>query len=398
MRVAQRFYLNEVGIVCALGDDKRGVYDAMMAGDQSGMVRTDCFSPDAPCVVGRARAAVRNVPDERAHFDCRNNRMLLTAVGQIDAPLRRAIDRVGRDRVGVVIGTSTSGIAEGERAIAEWIRVGHTPPDYDYRKQRLSSGSDFLSSYLDVGGPSLTISTACSSSAHAFGAARRLMRMDLCDAVVVGGADTLSALTVRGFQSLEAVSRGISNPMSVNRDGINIGEGAAVVLMSREPSEIELLGVGASSDAHHISAPDPTGRGAADAMQRALADASLEPADIDYVNLHGTGTPLNDAMESLAIANVFGADVACSSTKPLTGHTLGAAGAIELALCWLTLADLNVSNRLPPHCWDGVRDAALAPLRLIAQGESAGTRPRRCLSNSFAFGGNNASLILGRNT
>ena len=220
--------------------------------------------------------------------------------------------------------------------------------------------------------------------------------MDLCDAVIVGGADTLSALTVRGFQSLEAISRGVSNPMSVHRDGINIGEGACVMLMSRDPSEIELLGVGASSDAHHISAPDPTGAGASDAMLRALADASMPPRDIDYINLHGTGTPLNDSMESHAVERVFGPGVACSSTKPLTGHTLGAAGAIELALCWLTLADINVSNRLPPHRWDGARDPALATLHLVSCGESMGARPTRCLSNSFAFGGNNASLVIGR--
>ena len=389
-----RFFLNELGIVCALGADKARVYAAMMAGDQAGMTMTDAFSPSAPCVVGAVDAALAPLPDRVAYLDCRNNRLLRAAADQIRGAVQRAVERVGAERVGVVIGTSTSGIAEGERAIAHWRRDGRVHATYDYRHQRLSSGSDFLVRYLDIDGPALTISTACSSSAHAFGAARRLIRNDLCDAVVVGGADTVSALTVRGFQSLDAVSPGISNPMSVHRDGINIGEGACVMLLTRDESDVELLGVGASSDAHHISAPDPTGRGALRAMRGALVDAGLAPAAIDYINLHGTGTPLNDAMESRAIAELFGTGIACSSTKPLTGHALGAAGAIELGLCWLTL---NANDSVcPPHVWDGARDPELPDLALVARGDGGARRPSRCLSNSFAFGGNNATLIIGR--
>ena len=390
-----RLFLHDVGIVCALGADAASVRTALFAGDQSGMRATDAFSPGSPCVVGGVDAPLPPVPEGLGHFDCRNNRLLRAAVDQISVAVTRAIDRVGAERVGVVIGTSTSGIAEGERAIAHWRREGRVHSTYDYRHQRMSSGSDFLVRYLDVGGPALTVSTACSSSAHAFGAARRMIRNGLCDAVVVGGADTASALTIRGFRSLDAVSRGISNPMSVHRDGINIGEGACVTVLSRDESDVELLGVGASSDAHHISAPDPTGAGALRAMRGALADACLEPAAIEYVNLHGTGTSLNDAMESRAIAELFGNGVPCSSTKPLTGHTLGAAGAIELGLCWLTLTQDEAL--CPPHVWDGVRDPELPSLALVARGERALRRPRRCLSNSFAFGGNNAALIVGRN-
>jgi 3-oxoacyl-[acyl-carrier-protein] synthase-1 len=404
-----RFFLNDLGIVCALGADKAEVGAAMLMGDQSRMTSTDAFSPGAPCVVGVVDALLAPLTGDFAYLDCRNNRLLRAAADQIGAAVRRVIDRVGADRVGIVIGTSTSGIAEGERAIAHWRRHGHAHTGYDYRHQRLSSGSDFLARYFGVGGPAVTISTACSSSAHAFGAARRLMRLNLSDAVVVGGADTASALTVRGFRALDAVSRSVCNPMSVHRDGINIGEGACVMLLSRDDggstreltsgtrgreSDIELLGVGASSDAHHISAPDPTGRGALRAMRDALADAGLEPAAIDYINLHGTGTPLNDAMESRAIAELFGTNVACSSTKPLTGHTLGAAGAIELGLCWLALANSNEA-RCPPHVWDGERDPELPDLPLVARGERNG-RVDRCLSNSFAFGGNNAAVIIGR--
>jgi 3-oxoacyl-[acyl-carrier-protein] synthase-1 len=388
-----RFFLNELGIVCALGADKARVYAAMMTGDQSGMSMTDAFSPGAPCIVGAVDAPLAPLPEALAVLDCRNNRLLRAAADQIHGAVQRAVERLGARRVGVVIGTSTSGIAEGERAIAHWRRDGRVHATYDYRHQRLSSGSDFLVRYLGLTGPALTISTACSSSAHAFAAARRLIRNDLCDAAVVGGADTLSALTVRGFRALDAVSPGLSKPMSVNRDGINIGEGACVMLLTRDESDVELLGAGASSDAHHISAPDPTGGGALRAMRGALVDAGLAPDEIDYINLHGTGTPLNDAMESRAIADLFGTAVACSSTKPLTGHALGAAGAIELGLCWLTL---NANDSVcPPHVWDGARDPELPDLALVARGDG-GRRPRRCLSNSFAFGGNNAALIVGR--
>jgi len=368
----------------------------MIAGDQSGMQRTDTFSPDAPCVVGSVRVPLPHMPNGFARYASRNNQLLLAALAQIEGRVRGAIERVGRDRVGIVIGTSTSGILEAEDAVAEWVRTGSMSVSYDYQQQRLSSGSDFLSNYLDVNGPSITISTACSSSAHAFASARRLLTSDLCDVVIVGGADSLSRLTVRGFQSLESISRGISNPLSVNRDGINIGEGACLMLMSREPSAIGLLGAGASSDAHHISAPDPEGRGATDAMLRALTDAAVDANDIDYINLHGTGTPLNDSMECRAVTDLFGGTVPCSSTKPMTGHALGAAGAIELGLCWLALSHYNQDRFLPPHCWDAQRDPDLPELRIVPREYRHATQPRICLSNSFAFGGNNASLVIGR--
>ncbi|MDR2216460.1 MAG: beta-ketoacyl-ACP synthase, partial [Nevskiaceae bacterium] len=215
------------------------------------------------------------------------------------------------------------------------------------------------------------------------------------DAVLAGGADALNRFTLAGFVALECVSPKPCNPMSVNRDGINMGEGAALFLISREPGEIALAGWGESSDAHHFSAPDPRGVGAVLAMRSALKMASLQPEDIDYINLHGTATVQNDAMESLAVTTVFGSSVPCSSTKPLTGHALGAAGAIEAAICWQTLRDHH-SGALPVHWWDGQADPALPPLNLVAPGHRAQRPPRRVLSNSFAFGGSNAALILER--
>jgi 3-oxoacyl-[acyl-carrier-protein] synthase-1 len=214
----------------------------------------------------------------------------------------------------------------------------------------------------------------------------------------VGGADTLCGLTVAGFSSLEAVSADPCLPFSGDRRGITIGEGGALFLLTREEAEIALLGVGESSDAHHLSAPEPEGRGACAAMAEALGDAGLTPADIAYVNLHGTATQLNDAMESRAVNALFGADMPCSSTKALTGHTLGAAGAVEAAFLWLMLSEAcNPERLLPPQAGGGARDETMPPLHLVRPGERLGEGGRHAaLSSSFAFGGSNCALVLGR--
>lgn len=210
--------------------------------------------------------------------------------------------------------------------------------------------------------------------------------------MLVGGVDTLCKTTINGFASLESTSQEISNPMSRNRNGINIGEGAALFLMSKQTSDIALLGIGESSDAYHVSAPQPEGLGAEAAMLAALKDANLIAKDINYLNLHATATIKNDEMESKAVSRVFPDRVACSGTKPLTGHTLGAAGANELAFCWIALQH----NQLPPHIWDGEADVNLATLNLTRVGDQFRQPSARiCMSNSFAFGGSNVSLIIG---
>jgi 3-oxoacyl-[acyl-carrier-protein] synthase-1 len=220
--------------------------------------------------------------------------------------------------------------------------------------------------------------------------------MGVCDAIVAGGVDTLCAFTLAGFAALESVSRTRCQPFSVNRSGINIGEGAALFLMSRDEAAVTLMGWGEASDAHHISAPDPAGRGADLAIRQALQRAGVEPDALDYINLHGTATLQNDAMESKVVNALFGDRVALSSTKAMTGHTLGAAGAIEAGLCWLAMQDNNPQGLLPPHLWDGAADPALPALQLAAPQQTLGRPLRRALSNSFAFGGTNAALIFGR--
>jgi 3-oxoacyl-[acyl-carrier-protein] synthase-1 len=214
--------------------------------------------------------------------------------------------------------------------------------------------------------------------------------------VLCGGVDTLCRLAINGFHALEAIDMQRCDPFSKHRRGINIGEAAVLFLMTREAGPVQLFGGGASSDAYHMSSPDPQGTGAQKAMQDALRNAGLAAAQIDYINLHGTATEHNDSMESLAVTATVGQHVPCSSTKSLTGHTLAAAGALEAAFCWLSLSDDRAERRLPPHVWDGEADPALPPLAFVQVGDHlpAGSR-RYLMSNSFAFGGNNSSLILG---
>jgi 3-oxoacyl-[acyl-carrier-protein] synthase-1 len=389
-------YLPALGIINALGSGADEVARRLFAGDTSGMVLEDGWLPGAPARVGRARGDLPEIPEKFADYACRNNRLLLAALAQIETAVDAVLTRHGRNRVGVVLGSSTSGIAEGEAAIAAQRIHGALPAGYHYTQQEIGMPAVFLARYLQLGGPAYTVSTACTSSAKAFASARNLLRHGLCDAVLVGGVDSLCRLTINGFTALESTSIDLCLPMSRNRHGINIGEGAALFLMTRDEAAIELLGIGETSDAYHMSAPHPEGLGAEAAMHAALADAGLLAGDIDYLNLHATATPKNDEMESRAVSNVFSGvlpdGIATSGTKPLSGHTLGAAGATELAFCWLALRD----GQLPPHVWDGEADPALPLLDLVKAGRHFSRRTRRaCMSNSFAFGGSNASLLIG---
>jgi len=392
------FYLNACGITCALGDGHEQVKARLYAA-QSGVVPATRWSAGRELPLGEVQAALPSVAHLPPHQRSRNNALALAALAQIRLAVEAAVARYGAHRVGVVIGTSTSGIGETEQAIARHAAEGALPPDFHYSVQEMGSPAEMLAQQLYLSGPAYVHSSACSSSAKAMASAARLIRMGLCDAVVTGGVDSLCAFTVAGFAALESVSAARCNPMSANRKGINIGEGAALFLMSAEAkgaSPVRLMGWGESSDGHHMSAPDPAGVGAELAMTQALQRAGVAAAQIDYINMHGTATPQNDAMESHVIARLFGAEVPVSSTKPFTGHTLGAAAAIEAALCWLAMQDDNPQGKLPPHLWDGALDPALPALNLVPAGASLGRPLRHVLSSSFAFGGSNAALVLGR--
>ncbi|ABA72169.1 beta-ketoacyl-[acyl-carrier-protein] synthase family protein [Pseudomonas fluorescens] len=392
-------YLNALGVICALGRDKQTVARNLFAGDCSGMRRESGWVPERELPVAAVHGDLAPIPEALADQRSRNNQLLLEAALQIRDDIEQAIQTYGRDRIGVVLGTSTSGIDEASRGLAHYIRDQQFPADYDYRQQELGAPANFLADWLQLSGPTYVISTACTSSARALMSARRLLDLGLCDAVLCGGVDSLCKLTLNGFSALEAVSDERCNPFSANRNGINIGEAAVLFVMSKERGAgpgIALLGAGASSDAHHISAPEPTGRGALQAMQKALDQAHLQADDISYLNLHGTATQHNDAMESLAVDALFADGVPCSSTKPMTGHTLGAAGALEAAFCWLSLSADNPDHALPPHIWDGQADPDLPALKWVTASERlASIAPRYLMSNSFAFGGNNVSLIIG---
>lgn len=385
-------YLNALGVACSLGLGKAAVAEALFAGAGHGLRDIDGWVPGRTLPLGDVVEALPSMPDGMEARDTRNNRLLLLAAQEIESDLRDAIARYGAGRIGIIIGTSTTGIEEATRHIATRGDTGMWPDAYRYSDQELGAPAAFLAEWLEIGGPAYGISTACTSGARALISARRLLRMGLCDAVICGGADTLCRLATHGFHALEATDGQRCVPFSRSRHGINIGEAAALFLMTRDAANIEFAGGGASSDAYHMSSPAPDGGGATDAMRRALASARVEANTIDYVNLHGTATEHNDAMESHAITDTFGRPVPCSSTKALTGHTLGAAGALEAAFCWLALADAD--RRLPPHVWDGEADPALPPLNFTSIGDRSPAGRRHLMSNSFAFGGNNASLIL----
>lgn len=390
-------FLNACGVVSPLGRGQLATAKALAAGRRDGLRARDDLLPARTLHIGAVAGDLPPPPERAASLDCRNNRLMLAALSEIAAAVEAAAERYGRDRIAVVLGTSTSGIAEGEDALKQFRQTGIWPPAYHYRQQETGSLAEFAARALDLTGPAYTVATACSSSAKVFASARRLIRAGFADAAIVGGADTLCRMTVTGFDLLQALSQGLANPFSANRDGINIGEGASAFLMTREPGPVAFLGVGETSDAHHPTAPDPDGTGARMAMEQALADAGLTPGDIGYVNLHGTATPLNDAMESKAVAAVFPAGVACSSTKGMTGHMLGGTGGCEAAFLWLALNPVTGTRVLPPHLWDGAADPGLPVLDLVGRGRLVpDSRRLAFLSNSFGFGGSNVSLILGR--
>lgn len=380
-------FISAVGMLSALGNNmdetaynlSRSIAPGMQPSQQWLMGGKGCW-------VGQVTGALPSVPDALAAHNSRNNRLLLAALAQIRPQVDAAIARFGRQRVAVVLGTSTSGVDESDR------HLSGSPQPFHYAMQELGDPSRFLASSLALHGPAWTISTACSSSARALLSGARLIAAGLVDAAVVGGADSLSRMPINGFDSLESLSARRCVPFSSERDGISVGEAAALMLLTREPQPVALLGGGESSDAWHISAPHPQGEGAMRAIDMALRAAQLQPEQIGYINLHGTATRLNDEIEAGVIGRIFGDDIAASSTKHLTGHTLGAAGICEAALSWLLLTR---PLSLPKQDFSlSPLDGDLTPCGLLHDGTPL-KRPV-ILSNSFAFGGNNSCLILGR--
>ncbi len=343
-----------------------------------------------PAFVGALRDPLPELPPALRPFETRQARVLHALMGELDPALARARQQWGPARIGVALGTSTAGMAETEQAYASHRTLGEVPPSYSFRRHHLPDAM-LTVARLATGfqGPALVISTACSSSAKVFGTAQRWLDLDLCDAVLVGGVDTLCGLTLRGFHSLELISPTPCRPLSAERSGLSIGEGGGLALLERTgKGKALLLGVGETSDAHHMTAPHPEGVGAIAAMRAALAQGGRSAAEVDHINAHGTGTRLNDAVEGLAIAKLFGDRVPVASTKGYTGHMLGAAGITEALFSVAAIEQ----GWLPKSVGAEPVDATLGIQVLTAAREQ---RVRCVLSNSFAFGGSNAALLFG---
>lgn len=345
-----------------------------------------------PCWVGRVAGLDQPLANE---WDCRNNRLAelgLQQDGFIDAALRLKA-QYGAARVGVFIGTSTAGVAQTERAYALQDRSANALPGwFNYRTtQNTFSAADYVRQRLGLTGVSVALSTACSSSAKVFASAQRAIAAGVCDAAVVGGVDSLCLTTLHGFNALQLLSSEPCRPADVARRGISIGEAAAFALLApaRTSGALALLGYGESSDAHHMSAPEPNGRGAAEAMQAALHRAAMNAGDVDYIHLHGTATPANDLAEDHAVMTVFGHAPLCSSTKGSFGHTLGAAGMVGAAV-----ALMSIEHGFVPGSSNTL---ALDPALSARYALTPQARPvRAAMSNAFGFGGNNCSLLFGR--
>ena len=390
----KRVAVSDYTLVSALGVGRAPTLAALREG-RSGLARRQFETAVLDTWIGEVEGvdAIR-LPAALAEFECRNNRLAqmgLDADG-FAGRVARARARYGAHRVGVFLGTSTSGILQTELAYRRRAPgSGALPADFHYAQTHNTfSVADYVRRALVLQGPAFVVSTACSSGAKVFGNAARMMALGLIDAAVVGGIDSLCLTTLYGFNSLELLSSEICRPYDTHRDGLSVGEAAAFALLERdaETPQAWLLGVGETSDGHHMSSPHPEGAGAAEAMRAALAQAGLAPGDVDYINLHGTATPNNDSAEDMAVRAVFGPGTPCSSTKGATGHTLGAAGGVEAAVAMLALQHGFMPgglNRLAPdaalHC-HYIDTTRSADVKVVA-------------SNSFGFGGSNACLLFG---
>lgn len=391
----QALFLSDYTLTTCLGRGCDANWQAVIE-QRSGLQPCAFETADLATFTGQvAGVEEQALPTHLSDYMCRNNQLALLALAQdgFEAAVHRAIATHGPSRVGVFMGTSTSGILSTEIAYRHRQEHGGAlPPDFHYAQTHNTfSVSSFVRDHFKLEGPAVAVSSACSSSAKVFGNAARMIECGLIDAAIVGGIDSLCLTTLYGFNSLELLSPERCQPFGARRQGISISEAAGFALLTRSRPEssvaVAVTGIGESSDAHHMSSPHPEGAGALAAMQQALAMARIEPGAVDYINLHGTATPSNDAAEGRAVAALFGPSVPCSSTKGHTGHALGAAGIVEALLCALALRH----GVLPGGLNTEERDPALNVNYLLRNQVAAA---QIMLSNSFGFGGSNCALVL----
>ena len=401
-------YLSKPGVMSCAGNNIDELWNAVISGKQDNIKKVKACNDEEYFA---ARISDDILKASGARYDMKIMRIENAALEQIADDVEAVKSRYGADRIAVCIGSCDNGTEFSLANHRKYFADGVFPKDYNIEIQGADYVSTFAAEKFGLTGPAVTFATACSSSAGAIIKAAEMIKAGLVDAAIVGGIDIASDTTLIGFSALEAVSSEITNPFSKNRHGITLGDGAAFFVLTKEPvvecsrsecietTSVKLLGWGESADAYHMTSPDPSGAGAEKAIRQALEASGLATSDIGYINLHGTGTKFNDSMEAKAVAAIFGEKaVPVSTTKPVTGHTLGAAAALEAAICWKALTENSGKNniQLPLQVWDGERDEELPALNIVdGKSEAKEGELKVCLSNSFAFGGANACLVLG---
>lgn len=397
-------FMNEMAMACTLGMDATSVGEVIFSQEkqkQDGTAITKELLSGRTSVVYPLKGTLPEISQDLLPLRSRTNRLVQLLLDQLRPSIDKAFQKYGSRRIGCVIGTSTSGMDEAQEAYGIFKKQGKWPSSYHYSQQEPGSPSLFAKAYLGLEGPCYTVSTACSGGAKALVAANRLLKAGLCDRVIAGGVDTLCSLVTNGFDALGLLSPVGCVPMSGNRQGISLGEGGALFVMSHgeegSSDDVILKGYGESSDGYHATSPHPEGRGAFLAMEQALKQSQVHPYDLAYVSLHGTGTLLNDGVESRVMETLFKGRVPCGSLKGILGHTLAGSGALAAGILWMYLKNGQKGYRqLPPHFWDNVPDPDLPLLPFVTPGTTGGdfSGSVSCMTNSFAFGGSNVSLIL----
>ncbi len=403
MNQDMKLYFSPPALISACGTGRDALWDAVSKADASAI--RDYATADGNRHFPVAAISYSLPPPKKARYDTKIIRMESVALDGLDESVTVALDRYGADRLAVAVGSCDNASETSLQGHRTFFKEGSFPTGYRLEMQGADYPATYIKERYGIRGPAVSIASACSSSASAIVKAAQLIRGGLADAVIVGGIDIASDLVLLGFASMECISPKPTNPFSRNRAGISLGEAAVFFVLSKDPllpngPSVTLAGYGESADAYHVTSPDPSGEGAALAMQKALRSAGIGAGEVGYVNLHGTGTQLNDAMEAKALSQVLGSDVPCSATKSITGHSLGAAGALSVSVCYETLVRNagQAAAILPAQSWDGDYDGDLPRLNIIDAGNNR-DRPRiepYCMSNSFGFGGANVSLILKR--